>query len=110
MPRRSARRGPPYDLFGEIPVTWDEVWEWVENNVGLQRTSWRAAYYIRWWNVADKIRQEKLRHRRRQRTELHPVVLHHLYSSDTWSSYAAMERNKRCGQLQHYIDTGAMPR
>jgi hypothetical protein len=28
----------------------------------------------------------------------------------TKSTYAATERNKRCGQLQHYIDTGAVPR
>ncbi len=33
-----------------------------------------------------------------------------LNHAQTKSNYAAMERNKRCGQLQHYIDTGAVPR
>ena len=61
MPRRSARRGPPYDLFGEIPVTWEEVWQWVESIAGLSRDSWRARYYVEWWNVPEKIRAEKLR-------------------------------------------------
>jgi hypothetical protein len=60
MPHRLARRGPPYDLFGEIPVTWDEVWDWVETVAGIDRRSWRACYYIEWWNVPDKIRAEKL--------------------------------------------------
>jgi hypothetical protein len=27
----------------------------------------------------------------------------------TKSTYAATEKNKRCGQLQHYIDTGTVP-
>ena len=49
-----------YDLFGEIPVTWDEVWLWVEMVAGLPRDSWRAANYVRWWNVPEKIRWAKL--------------------------------------------------
>lgn len=59
MPRR-PQRGPPYDLFGEIPVTWPEIWEWIETVASISRDSWRAAYYIEHWNVADKIRREKL--------------------------------------------------
>ena len=60
MPRRSARRGPPYDLFGEVPVTWQEVWDWVENVAGIPRDSWRAAYYAEFWNVPEKIRAAKI--------------------------------------------------
>jgi len=60
MPRRKSRRGPPYDLFGEIPVTWPEVWEWVEQVAGINRDSWRARYYVTHWNVPEKIRREKL--------------------------------------------------
>lgn len=49
------------DLFGEIPVTWPEIWNWVEAVGGIERTSWRAAYYAEHWNVAEKIRAEKIR-------------------------------------------------
>jgi len=46
-------------LFEEPPVTWPEVWQWVENTVGLKQDSPRAAYYAEYWNVADKIRAIK---------------------------------------------------
>lgn len=48
-----------YDLFGEIPVTWPEVWAWLEAVPGIARDSWRAAYYIEWWDVPAKIRAAK---------------------------------------------------
>lgn len=48
------------DLFDEIPVTWDDIWLWVETVVGLHRHTWRARHYVTAWNVVDKIRQEKL--------------------------------------------------
>ena len=54
------RRGPPYDLFGEIAVTWPEVWAWLEAVPGIARDSWRAPYYLTCWNVAEKIRAAKL--------------------------------------------------
>lgn len=47
------------DLFGEIPVTWQEVWDWIECVAGIERTSWRAPYYIEHWNVPAKIRAAK---------------------------------------------------
>lgn len=48
------------DLFGEVAVTWDEVYEWVESVANISRDSWRAKYYIEHWNVPDKIRAAKL--------------------------------------------------
>lgn len=56
---RRKKRGPPYDLFGEIPVTWPEVWAWVAA-IGFDPHSWRGRYYAQHWNVAEKIRAEKL--------------------------------------------------
>lgn len=57
--RRRRKPHPAEDLFGEIPVTWDDVWHWVETVPGIPRTSWRASWYIRCWNVPDKIREAK---------------------------------------------------
>lgn len=48
------------DLFGEIPVTWDEVWDWIETVARIPRESWRAQWYLRYWDVADKVRRAKL--------------------------------------------------
>jgi hypothetical protein len=56
---RAKRRNPALDLFGEVPVTWDEVYDWVELVAGIPRDSWRAPYYIKNWNVIDKIREAK---------------------------------------------------
>jgi hypothetical protein len=50
---------PPYDLFGEIPVTWADVDAWCLAVAGLDADSWRRSYYIRHWNVVEKIRQAK---------------------------------------------------
>jgi len=58
MARRAQQRSA-LDLFGEIPVTWPEVWSWVEAVAGLERTSWRARYYVEHWNVPAKIRAAK---------------------------------------------------
>lgn len=49
------------DLFGVIPVSWPEIWQWVEDTTGIPRSNWRAAYYAEHWNVAEKIRAEKLK-------------------------------------------------
>ena len=51
---------PPYDLFGEIPVTWDDVDAWCLAVAGLEPGSWRRPYYIQYWNVPEKIRQAKI--------------------------------------------------
>ncbi len=50
----------PVDLFGEVPVTWPEVWAWCEAVAGIPRESHRAARYAAGWNVPDKIRRAKL--------------------------------------------------
>lgn len=56
---RRRPRGAPYDLFGEIPVTWPEVWAWLEAVPRITRDSWRAPYYLSFWNVPAKIRAAK---------------------------------------------------
>jgi len=35
---------------------------WVEAVAGITRTNWQFAYYDKHWNVAEKIRQWKLKH------------------------------------------------
>ena len=47
----------PYDLFGEVPVTWDEVYAWCEHVAGI--TGWRRDWYIRNWNVIAKVQRAK---------------------------------------------------
>ena len=59
MHRRDKRRAPPYDLFGEIRVTWPEVDAWCIAVAGLAPDSWRRPYYIECWNVPDKIHAAK---------------------------------------------------
>ena len=58
MARRS-RRSPPYDLFGEIPVTWADVDAWCLAVAGLGPDSWRRRYYLAHWDVIAKIRRAK---------------------------------------------------
>jgi len=59
MARRTPH--PAEDLFGEVPVTWPEVWDWIEQVAGIPRDSWRARWYCRCWDVPDKIRAAKRR-------------------------------------------------
>lgn len=48
------------DLFGEIPVTTDEVEIWIDVVPGWPRTlESRRRYYAQAWNVAEKIRAAK---------------------------------------------------
>ncbi len=47
----------PFDLFGEVPVTWDEVYAWCEQVAGA--TGWWRDWYIRNWNVIEKVRRAK---------------------------------------------------
>ena len=54
----------PFDLFGEIPVTVDEIAAWVEVVAGITRASWRLDDCVTHWNVAQKIRNWKLQHRK----------------------------------------------
>lgn len=51
----------PYDLFGEIPVTEDDIYAWV----AAVAPRWLAPersfrLYVKSWNVADKVRAAKL--------------------------------------------------
>jgi len=48
------------DLFGEVPVTWDDVALWVDAVAGIARDDWRFPVYVRGWNVPEKIRRAKL--------------------------------------------------
>jgi hypothetical protein len=58
--RRSHHGRQARDLFGEIPVTWPEIWDWLEAIPKIPRDSWRPVYYIEYWNVPEKIRAAKL--------------------------------------------------
>jgi hypothetical protein len=48
-----------YDLFGEIPVTLEEIEIWMDVVPALPRDSWRRAHYAAGWNVAEKVRSWK---------------------------------------------------
>lgn len=54
-------RPSPYDLFGEVPVTQPEIDAWVRVIAKLEPGTPRAAYYIKGWNVPEKIRAAKIR-------------------------------------------------
>lgn len=47
------------DLFGEVPVSIDDVLRWLEI-VNFHCAPFRVAYYVLNWNVVDKIRAAKL--------------------------------------------------
>lgn len=49
----------PYDLFGEIPVTQNEIVTWCENVARLPESSPRFEWYVKNWCVVDKIRRVK---------------------------------------------------
>jgi hypothetical protein len=49
------------DLFGEVVVTQADLQEWVSALApGFAGNEYRMAHYIRFWNVADKVRRAKL--------------------------------------------------
>lgn len=48
------------DLFGQVPVTCPEVVAWVRDTAGIEPESPRFKWYVRGWNVVDKIRRAKL--------------------------------------------------
>lgn len=52
-------RPQPFDLFGEIPVKLEELLAWMLAVPGIPPGSPRFAYYVRGWNVIEKIRQAK---------------------------------------------------
>lgn len=42
-----------------MPVTWPEVIAWTRAVAGLGPESWRWAYYVRAWDVPEKVRAAK---------------------------------------------------
>ena len=58
-PQTVAMRPHTLDLFGEVPVTWEEVYEWCDNNPRISSTPWRRDWYIKNYNVIFKIQREK---------------------------------------------------
>lgn len=48
------------DLFGDVPVTWPEVVDWVAHVAGITPDSPRFLPYVRAWRVPDKIAQSKI--------------------------------------------------
>lgn len=52
-------RPAPIDLFGEIPVTLDELLAWMLAVPGIAPDSPRFGYYVRGYDVIGKIRQAK---------------------------------------------------
>lgn len=46
------------DLFGEIPVTKDDIEKWMEINAPRLRDRYKEKY-IKSWNVVEKIKQAK---------------------------------------------------
>ena len=51
----------PFDLFGEIPVTYDELVLWCEVIAKVRPDSWRFDWYVKNWDVPSKIRAAKLK-------------------------------------------------
>ena len=46
------------DLFGEIPVTRDDVEKWLEQNAPNLRERYKEKY-VEYWNVVRKIQKAK---------------------------------------------------
>ncbi|MBE0619293.1 MAG: hypothetical protein IH605_01745 [Burkholderiales bacterium] len=49
-----------YDLFGEIPVTAQDVRLWLKH-LGLKPETRRSAWYVKAYDVVEKLKQAKLR-------------------------------------------------
>jgi len=47
------------DLFGEVPVQLDELLGWMLAVPGIPPSSPRFVYYVRCWNVIEKIQAAK---------------------------------------------------
>lgn len=54
------RRNPAVDLFGEVPVTQDEIRAWVALNSPVHLVARHFDNYVTRYGVADKIRAAKL--------------------------------------------------
>lgn len=52
----------PFDLFGEVVITEEDVFNWVAAVAPVWLTPERSfRYYVRTWNVHEKIRWAKIR-------------------------------------------------
>jgi hypothetical protein len=49
-----------FDLFGEIPVTLDDLNTWCDHLGKSWTCEWRKEWYIQNWNVAAKVQRTKL--------------------------------------------------
>lgn len=54
-------RQPTIDLFGQVPVTTDDLEAWVSAVSPIHLTDRLYDNYVRRYNVADKVRAAKLR-------------------------------------------------
>lgn len=59
MQEPQAATEPQRDLFGEIPVTWDDVRDWTLAVAGIPPDSWRFDWYVQHWDVPGKVRAAK---------------------------------------------------
>ncbi len=53
-------RQPPVDLFGEIAVTQDDLWDWVAAVSPVHLSERLFSHYVRRYDVAAKVRRSKL--------------------------------------------------
>ncbi|MDZ7939261.1 MAG: hypothetical protein U5M53_13705 [Rhodoferax sp.] len=62
MPGKTGRQLRPRarDLFGQVPVTHRDIDLWLLHVHQVHPESPRAAYFVRGWNVPEKVRQAKL--------------------------------------------------
>ncbi len=59
--KRKAPRPRAKDLFGQVPVTLDDLQTWVKVKAPhMASNAWRFQHYVKAWNVADKIRAAKI--------------------------------------------------
>lgn len=61
MDQSHLLRQPPYDLFGEIPVTHDDLVAWVAAVSPVHLSERSFLNYVRNYQVADKLRWAKKR-------------------------------------------------
>lgn len=54
-------RQPPIDLFGEVAVTEEDLYDWVAAIAPLHLSKRAFANYVRGYDVAAKVRAAKLR-------------------------------------------------
>lgn len=50
----------PFDLFGQVPVTWADVEAWLIAVPRIPPDSPRAAHYVKGYDVPGKIAQAKI--------------------------------------------------